>query len=268
MNSLRTELMFGPVRALGRATALWSVFVGALVAVTVAVWPAFRDSTAVNDIMNNVPSAIVQAFGLEGFGTPAGFLRGNLYDFFIPLLIAGAAVGFANSLTASEEDAGRLEVVLAQPVTRQAVFAGRAFSALVCTILLVAATTVVQFASDAAVNLQIGAGKLLATLVLSGLLATFHGGLALAIAGIRARPSVVLGAGLSVLVAGALISALFPLSDALKPLAHLSPWDWAFGGDPLVNGAAAWRYLALGIPSIVMATFGAWAFGHRDVVSA
>ncbi len=69
-------------------------------------------------------------------------------------------------------------------------------------------------------------------------------------------------------VAGALVSALFPLSDTLKPLAHLSPWDWAFGGDPLVNGAEPWRYLALGIPSIVMAVFGTWAFGRRDVVSA
>jgi ABC-2 type transport system permease protein len=268
MNGVRTELTLGPIRAIRRAIILWAVFVGGLVAMTVAVWPAFRDSSAVNDIMNNMPSGLVQAFGLEGFGTPAGFLRGNLYDVFIPLLITGAAVGFANSLTSGEEDAGRLEVVLSQPVTRQSVFAGRVIAVLVGVVLVVIATTIVQFASDAAVNLQIGADKLLATLVLSALLAMFHGGLALAIAGVRARPSVVLGVGLSVAMAGALMAALFPLSDALKPLAHISPWDWAFGGDPLVSGGEPWRFLALGLPALAMAAFGIWAFGRRDVSAA
>ena len=268
MSGTSAELTLGPIRAIRRTTILWAIFIAALVAVTVAVWPAFRDSTAVNDIMNNMPSGIVKAFGLEGFGTPAGFLRGNLYDFFIPLLVAGAAVGFANSLTAGEEDAGRLEVVLAQPVTRQAVFAGRAVAVFAGTLLVVVATAVVQFASDAAVNLQIGSDKLLATLVLSGLLGLFHGGLSLAIAGIRARPSVVLGVGLAVAVAGALVAMIFPLSDALRPLAQASPWNWAFDGDPLVNGAEAWRYAALGVPAVAMAVFGIWAFGRRDVSAA
>jgi ABC-2 type transport system permease protein len=268
MNGTVAELTLGPLRAIRRAIILWAVFIAGLVAMTVAVWPAFRDSTAVNDIMNNMPQGIVKAFGLEGFGTPAGFLRGNLYDLFIPLLIAGAAVGFANSLTASEEDAGRLEVVLSQPVTRQSVFAGRVVAVLVGVVLVVTVTTIVQFAADAAVNLQIGSDRLLETLILSTLLALFHGGLSLAIAGIRAKPSVVLGAGLAIAIAGALMAALFPLSDALKPLAHISPWDWAFGSDPLVNGAELWRYLALGLPALAMAVFGVWSFGHRDISAA
>jgi hypothetical protein len=61
---------------------------------------------------------------------------------------------------------------------------------------------------------------------------------------------------------------LLPRSAALKPFAHLSPWDWAFAGDPLVNATAPWRYLVLALPAVAMALFGIWAFGRRDIRTA
>ena len=58
---------------------------------------------------------------------------------------------------------------------------------------------------------------------------------------------------------------VFPISDALQPWRHVSPWDWALGGDPLTNATEAWRYLALGVPALALVGIGAWAFGQRDV---
>ena len=49
------------------------------------------------------------------------------------------------------------------------------------------------------------------------------------------RPGIVLGVGMALAVAGYVAVALFPLSDVLEPWKHASPWDWALGGDPLVN---------------------------------
>ena len=100
------------------------------------------------------------------------------------------------------------------------------------------------------------------------LLGLFHGGLAVLVAGVRPRPSAVLGVGIGVTVAGMVIAALFPLSRTLQGAAHISPWDWAFGGDPLVDPTAAWRYLALGLPALLMAVVGVWAFGQRDIRAA
>jgi ABC-2 type transport system permease protein len=262
------ELVVGPIRAVRRAAILWAASLAGIVAVTVAVWPAFKGSSGISQAMDQLPAGVVQAFGLEGFDTPAGFLRGNLYDFFVPLLLAGAAIGFVNSLTSSEEDAGRLEVVLSQPVARQAVFAGRALAALAWTVLLSLAIAAAQFGTDALVNLDIGADRLVATLLLCWLIALLHGGLALAVAGVWPRPSLVIGVCLFVLVGGCIAEALFPLSPSLAELAHLSPWDWAFAGDPLVNATDAWRYLALGLPAVGLAVLGIWAFGRRDVQAA
>jgi ABC-2 type transport system permease protein len=268
MNARRFELVFGPTRSILRSGLIWTACIGGIVFVTMAVWPAFKGNTSIDEAMNNLPAGVVQAFGLEGFGTPAGFLRANLYDFFIPLLMAGAAVGFANSLTSSEEDGGRLEVLLAQPVSRQAIFLGRILAALVWVLAIAVITTLIQFGSDALFGLQIGTDKLLATLVLCGLLAAFMGGLTFAVSGLVGKPSLALGVGLFVVMGGLIVSALFPLSSTLAEFAHVSPWDWAFAGDPLLNGTDVWRYLVLGIPAVAMAVFGMWAFGRRDVAAA
>jgi ABC-2 type transport system permease protein len=268
MSGRAAELLIGPMRAVRRAGLLWAASLAALVALTVAFWPAFKGSTSMADILDQMPQGLVKAFGMEGFGTAAGYLRGNLYALFVPLLLAGAGVGFANSLTASEEDSGRFEILLAQPVSHRAVFFGRAVAVFAWICLLTLVTAAIQLVADPIVDLSVQTDRLASTLLLCGLLALFHAGLCLAIAGARARPATVLGVGLFVAFAGCTVAALFPLSQPLEPLAHLSPWDWALAGDPLLNSTEAWRYLALGVPAAGLALLGVFLFGRRDIRSA
>ena len=86
-----------------------------------------------------------------------------------------------------------------------------------------------------------------------------------AIAGITGRPGLVQGIGLVVALAGYLVMALFPLSEALKPWAVISPWEWALGGDPLLNPAEPWRYATLLLPAVALAALGVTGFVRRDV---
>ncbi len=246
----------------------WGIGLGALVAVTVAFWPAFRGSSGISEAIDQLPAGVVDAFGLAGFGTPAGFLRGNLYEFIVPLLMAVAAVAAANGLTAAEEDAGRLETYLSQPVTRQSVFIGRVVALVVWVSVLTSAILLVQLVGNAVVVLQIDATRIVSTVVLCGLLALLFGTLALAVAGWLPRPSLVLAVGIAVAVGGYLVAALFPLSDPLEPLSGLSPWKWALGGDPLVNGAEPWRFAALLLPAVALVALAVAGFVRRDVRSA
>lgn len=261
-------LVVDPMRATRRAVVAWALSIAALVVVTVAFWPAFKESTGLSEFIDQLPSGLIEAFGLEGFGTPAGYLRGNLYDILVPLLLGWAAIAFANTLTAAEEDAGRLELVLAQPVSRGATFVGRALATLAWTVALAVVVAVSQLASDPLFGLEIAADRLLVTIAVCALLGILHGALALAVAGFLPRPSAVLGIGLGVLIGGFVVAALFPLSDQLRPWAGLSPWDWALGGDPLVNGAEPWRYVALAVPTVALALVGLVGFLRRDVRSA
>ena len=123
-------------------------------------------------------------------------------------------------------------------------------------------------ASDAAFDLRIDTGFVLSTIVLSGLLAALHGSLAVAVAGIRGRPSLVLAIGIGVAIAGCVVASLFPLSSVLAPWRHISPWDWAFGGNPLEQATELWRYLALAVPSVILTAIGVFAVARRDISGA
>jgi ABC-2 type transport system permease protein len=259
------ELLAVPLRAARRAGLVWGVSLVALIVVTVAFYPPFRDEPALSRIVEGMPDALVDAFGLADFGTPAGFLRGNLYAVLVPLMIAVAGVLLMNGQTAADEDAGRMEAYLAQPVTRGLLFVGRAVGVGTWLAIIGLLMLAGQLASDALFGLEIDTGRILATVALCVLLGALHAGVAALVAGWTGRPGLVMGVGMGLAVAGYVAIALFPISDLLAPWRHASPWDWALGGDPLVNTTEAWRYLALGVPAVAFVAGGAWAFGRRDV---
>ena len=262
------ELLRVPLRMARRAGLIWALSLAALIVLTVAFYPAFRDEPELSGIIESIPQPLVDAFGLSDFGTPAGFLRGNLYAVLVPLLMAVAGVILMNGQTAADEDAGRMEVYLAQPVRRWSVFLGRAGGVVVWLLIIGLVMLAAQLASDAVFDVDIATEQIVATVALCTLLGVFHGAVAAAVAGRTGRPGVVLGVGMALAVAGYIAIALFPISDVLEPWRHASPWDWALGGDPLASGTEAWRYLALGLPSLIIIGIGAWAFGRRDVQAA
>lgn len=265
MNGRMVELVLVPLRAMRRASLVWGVVLAGLIGATVAFWPAFKGSSALSHAFDQMPSGLVQALGMQDIGSPAGFLRGNLYDFLIPLLLVGAAVAMASGQTAGEEDAGRLELLMAQPVSRTALRLGRAVALVIAVAVVALVMLVGQVAFDAAVGLNVPATNLAATVGLCTLLALLHAGLAFAIAGWLPRPTWALGVPIMLGVVGYLVLALFPLNATLAPWRHISPWDWAFGSDPLVQATAAWRYLALAVPAVALAAIGALGFDRRDV---
>jgi ABC-2 type transport system permease protein len=264
----RLELVATPFGASWRAGVGWAVAFVFMVVGTVAFWPAFQGSSGLQEALDQLPPALLEAFGLEDFGSPAGYLKGGLYDVVIPLMFAAAGVMFASSMTAAEEDAGRLELWLTQPVTRSAVFGGRIVAVLAWLAVLALVVLASQLASNVAFGLEIADARIVATVGLCMLLGAVFAGVAIAVAGVVGRPGLVLSVGLGLTLLGYLVAALFPLSDVLKGWAWVSPWDWALGGDPLSNPTDVARAAALAAVTAALLTVGGIAFARRDVRSA
>ena len=265
MNARNAELVRVPLRALRRTGLIWSIALALYIGATAALWPAFKGE-AISRMFERLPSDLVKVIGMQNLGSPAGFVgSGDLYGLVFPLLLIVASVAMASGQTAREEDAGRLELFLAQPISRTALFLGRAAAAAVVLAAVAIVMLAVQLASDELAGLSIPASNMAATLLLCALLAALYAGLALAIAGWLPRPSWSLGIPIALGLAGYLIVAFFPLISALAPWRHLSPWDWAFGGDPLLHATALWRYGALAIPALALVATGILGFGRRDV---
>lgn len=255
-------------RTVRRAVVWWSIALAAFVVVTVAVWPAFQGASGISQAIESLPAPVVDAFGLAGFGTPAGFLRGNLYELLVPLLLAIAAVAMINGQTASDEAGGRLELFLAQPVDRRVLFVARLLACVVGLTIIVIVTVVAQLMSDALFGLSIDTGRVLVTALVCGLLAALFGSVAYFIACIRPSPSLVLGVSVGLTFGGYVVAALFPIADVLRPWKVLSPWDWANSGDPLVNGVEPWRMAALLIVAVILVVAGTLTLNRRDVAAA
>lgn len=262
------ELLVGPFRASWRAGLGWTIAFVLLVVSTVAFWPAFKGSTALDQAFQTLPQGVLDAFGLQDFASPAGYLRGGLYEVIVPLMFAAAGVLFGNNAVSAEEDAGRLELLLAQPITRRSFLTGRSLAVLGWLLALAIVVLLSQLVSDSAFGLLIADDRIIDTVVLCALLGGLYAAIAIALAGIFARPGLILAVGLGLALVGYLVAALFPLSDALEPWSHVSPWDWALGGDPLVNATEPWRYAALVVPTIALVLVGIAAFDRRDIRSA
>lgn len=251
--------------ALRRSVVGWSLGLAGLVAATVAFWPAFKGASGISAAIDALPAGVVSAFGLEDFGSPAGFLRGNLYELFVPLLLIIAGAAMVAGRTAGDEHAGRLELFLSQPITRGALYLARLAAAALALVVVVLAALAVQLAMDAATALTIDPALVVSTIVLCALLALLHGALAYAIACLRPASSIAIGVTVAVALAGYVVNALFPLVSALKAWNVISPWQWALGGDPLLHATEPWRYAALLLPAAALVLLGTAAVRRRDV---
>ena len=119
--------------------------------------------------------------------------------------------------------------MLAVPVSRRAVVAGKALGVAFSTGLVVAIVTIAALAGDAAWETGLGVARILSAGAGLGLLGLFFGGLTMAIwtLGGSAFPAARVTA--VVAMATFLLNGLGALSDALSPARVLSPFYWYFG---------------------------------------
>jgi ABC-2 type transport system permease protein len=261
------ELVVRGVHALRRSGLWWGVGLLVLALVTVAFWPSLEATPALEDLEDM--GGLLEAFGAQGIATPAGYLDGQLYALMLPLLLSGMAVAQVSALTAGDEDAGRLELLHALPVGRQAVWLARWVAATLVLVTVAAVATAVVVGLLPAFSLEeAGVGRVVAASAGCVLLAVFHGAVAFAAGGFGASRGLAVGLAVLVLVAGYVASFLLPLADALAGARSWSPWHWALGQQPVSDGVSpAWQLL-LATVVIALVWSGAAALDRRDVRSA
>ncbi|WP_217913280.1 ABC transporter permease subunit [Miltoncostaea marina] len=250
-----------------RALAGWTAGMAAYIALVAAIFPSIRGAEGIEELQEAYPEALRELFGLgEGLGlsTGPGFLDAELFSLVLPLLVIIMAVGSGARTMAGEEDAGRLELVMAYPVRRRAVvlWKGAAVAAEIAVATLVALALLA--ALDPLLDLGLPAGNLAAAVGGVAALALLHGWLALALG--AARPSRVAAVGVpaAVAAAGYLVGGLHELAGWLDPLRWLSPWWW-LGSSPLQNGVRPWGVVVVLAAAAVTLVAGALLVERRDL---
>lgn len=265
MSSPNIELFSRGVQVHRRSAIAWTVALVLLAWSVIGVWPSMQESGALDGFSDGLSPEVATAFGIENLHTAAGYLKGNLYALLLPLLFGLMAITSVSALTTGDEEAGRFELLLALPVGRRAVFTLRFLVGTACVVLAGLVVWAAVLSTVVALDMDVSVAGVTAVSLSTVLLAVLHGAVAYAVAGfgIRRAPAMSVAAG--VLVVGYLLHAIVPLAQGMESAADISPWQWALGTDPLVNGFA-WGGIALlaGV-TVVLVAIGTYAVGRRDI---
>jgi ABC-2 type transport system permease protein len=247
-----------------RRFLLWLSIGGALTVLgTAALYPSL--GSQYGKLFEGLPQAVLNLFGAGDLGTPEGYIESELLSFVAPGLVLGIAIAFGSGTLAGSEHVGHLSLVFTGPMSRVRI----ALASMLTTGMAVAVVTIVIWGAlmlgDVVGSLHIGIGRVSAASFMLGLLGLALGALAFGIgAGTGARP-LAAGAATAVAVAGYLVYALTPLSDATKPLRYASIWYPFTANHPLVNGVSAAHALVLVALAGLFACGGTAALTRRDV---
>lgn len=227
------------------------------------IYPSYRDSFA--DI--EIPAFFEGFLGEAGsLGSPAGFLTAEVFSW-LPVLVAVFAVVWGTGTLAGDEAAGELDHLLALPVSRREVLAGKALG-------LAAGLTAVTLAllpglliGAAATGMDIGAGRLAGATVAQVPLVLLYlavGMLAAAALGTRRAAAVVTTAALVAAYTVQIVAGAVP---DLAGLDRLTPLHWADASTELADGPQPLRWLALLVAAAAVFIAAAWLFERREIGS-
>ena len=216
-------------------------------------------------MIESYPPEFLAFFGGDAasLATTEGYL--GMYGFsMLPLILGVFAVIAGSGLLASDEEGGRLDLIMAHPVSRTALFWGRALAYIAASfgILLLGwlGFSVLLGGSSLGVTwgqMALPFLPLLAQTLIYGALALLLGLL------LPARRLAAAAAGL-VLVTSYLLSSLAGINHKLASVARFLPYDY-FQGSEAMSGLDWASFLGLTAVSLALALLAWWRFQRRDI---
>lgn len=243
----------------------WGLSLALLVWVTVITFkPMFDHGQQMQAMLDAFPKELMAFFGdATNFLSTAGFLDLGLFSYLL-VILGFFAVLAGSSLLLSDEESGRLDLVQAYPLSRTALFAGRALALAVATAAILAVGWLGFLPSLAGSELEANAAQLALPLV--SLLAEMilFAGLALLLSMVLpSRGAAAMTAGF-LLVASYFVTSLSRIVGALKDLARFSPYNYYQGANAISGLNWSWFFGLLGIAALFFLT-ALWLYRRRDL---
>ncbi|MBO8191979.1 ABC transporter permease subunit [Streptomyces oryzae] len=237
----------------------WTLGTATIGMMYASTYPSQKENTA------SLPEAMREALHTDA--TAAGYLQTSVFGLIVPLLatIYGTATG--SRTTASEEESGQLDLLLAHPLPRSRLLLQR-FGALVTGAVAVSALVwVAMLAVRGSADLtSITPVEFLAQCVNLALLAIVFGALATGLGAASGRRVVVL-AGTAAVGVLTYTAHAFAAQLGADWLARLSPFHYYIGSEPLKHGFQWADVSVLAGTAAVLVGLGTAAFARRDVNS-
>ena len=215
-------------------------------------------------LLKNYPPEFSAFFGdFSDFTSPEGFLSAEFFAI-MPVVLGVFAILAGSGLLVGDEENGTLDLLLAYPVSRTALFLGRLLAFVTATAAILVIGWLGLAVSTSWTALDVGPVEmalpflgLLAQLLLTGTLALL---LSMALPSRRLAAMV----GGLVLVAGFFVTSLARINEELAPLARLSPLNYYQSGNAILGLNWTW-FAGLMAVAALFALLAWWRFERRDI---
>jgi beta-exotoxin I transport system permease protein len=247
-----------------RALIGYSVGMVVYTLVVVALYPAFKNSSSLDRLIKD-DSTISALFGVNGpISSPGGWLNGNVYANFLPLLMLLLTVGYGAAALAGQDEDGTLCLIAALPIRRTTVVLQKAAAMTLQAAVLTVAVAVCVLAGRS-FDLGIPVANVLSVAATTLLLGLDFGLVTMAIGARTGGRATALGAGSALAAASYLIGSLAPVVAWIHPARYVSVFYWSVGNGQITSGARLQDYAVLGAVALCALYAAAAAFERLDL---
>lgn len=248
-----------------RSLLAWVIGIVAIGVFYAAFYPAINNPE-MRAALEAYPEGFLDAIGFTDVTSAAGYLGSTTFGLLGPALLIVFAAAIGGSAIAGDEEGGRMDLVLAHPVSRWTVawqrFAAIAVAMLVVGVVMAIGLIAISGPADLG---EIEPTNLFAASIQLALFGTLFGAIALGLGAATGRRSVVY-AGVAIIgVVGFFGYNLGPSIEGLGWLAQISPYHVYLGGEPLKNGLQVVDSAVLVAASLALVSIGGFLFDRRDV---
>ena len=246
----------------------WGLALSLVVLLIVGIYDSFApQQEQMEQLLANYPPELMAFFGAAGpefsLFSAEGFISMEFFSF-MPVVLGIFALLMGSGLLVSDEEKGTLDLIMAHPVSRSALFLGRLLAFVSATVCILAILWLAFLVGMNSSTLSISAVRLLRPfLSLLAVLLLFS---TLALLLSMVLPSRRLAASVSglLLVASFFVTGLATINEDLQAIARFSPLNYYQSEQAFDHFNVRW-FAGLLLAAVLFAVLAGWRFQRRDI---
>jgi ABC-2 type transport system permease protein len=241
---MRTDVTRLDISSRRRSLIGYAFGMALYVLIVVAVYPAFKHSSSLDTLIKN-DSTAAALFGVTGpLSSSGGWLNGNIYANFFPLVMLLLTMGYGASSLAGQDEDGTLGLIAMLPMSRLVIAVQKAVAMASQAAVLAGVVTMGVFIGRW-FDLTVTLGNVVSISAAVFLLGLDLGLITMAIGAFTGRRATAIGAGTAVAATSYLIGSLAPVVSWIRPAKYASLFFWSVGNDQITRGASLADYAVL-----------------------
>jgi ABC-2 type transport system permease protein len=244
----------------------WGISLALLAIMLVSFYGSIVDEREqFEQLIDSYPQELMAFFGdFEDFVSPSGFLGVELFSY-LQLILGVFAVLVGSGLLVSDEESGRLDLIMAHPVSRRTLYWGRclAFVAATLAILIIAWLSIAIPSRWTELDVLSFVEIAQPFLSLFGVL-LFFGTLALLLSMLLPSRRMAAMTGGLLLVGNFFLIGLSNINADLETVVKVTPLNYYQGGAAIDSFNVSW-FIGLVFVAAVFAILAWWRFERRDI---